>query len=349
MPRLRLRLRRFVAAVAASAAAAACGLVGGIEDITVVDEQSSDGSVAIPGDEGPLRPDSPFSPDTATDSAVDAPVKTRCDALEPFGAPVVVASLNTTSDDSTPRLSPDELTVYFASTRPGHLGGGSIYTAKRAARSDPFGAPALLPVVNVTNGTIYHPAVTGDGLRIFLQVTGGAPTDLYLGTRTTTAVEFSTPAPLANVNSASFEFIPFISADGVHLLFSSNRSGAFLLYESAASGGVFPAATLVPGVGSGNGAAVDTAPVLSGDLLSLYFASTRVDPGSSSYDLFVARRTTPSGAFGTPTLVAELNDANAAVSDVPSWLSADECRLYLTSDRLAPGGGFDVYLATRTP
>jgi len=341
-------LRGLVFTALLAASAAACGLVGGIEDITVVDDPISDGSI-VPVDEGPVRADGPVDLDAASDAASDAPVKTRCDPRKPFGAPAIVASLNTTSDDSTPRLSPDELTVYLASMRPGHLGGGSIYVARRTSRSDPFGTPALLPVVNTTNGTIYHPAVTGDGLRIFLQVAGGGPTDLYLGTRTTTAVEFSTPAPLANVNSGSFELIPFISADGVHLLFASNRSGAFLLYESTANAGVFGAATLVPGVGSGNGAAVDTAPVLSGDLLSLYFASTRVDTASTSYDLFVARRTTPTGPFGTPTLVAELNDANAAASDVPSWLSADDCRLYLTSDRLTPGGGFDVYVATRTP
>jgi len=57
---------------------------------------------------------------------------------------------------------------------------------------------------------------TGDLLRIFLQVTGGGPTDIYLATRATTAVEFATP-------------------------------------------------TLVPGVGSGNGAAIDTAPVRAAD------------------------------------------------------------------------------------
>jgi hypothetical protein len=74
-----------------------------------------------------------------------------------------------------------------------------------------------------------------------------------------------------------------------------------------------------------------------------------VNAAAGKYDLFVARRTTPTGTFATPTLVPELNDANAAVSDVPSWISADDCRLYLTSDRASVGGPSDVYVATRTP
>lgn len=327
---------------------AACGLVGGIEDITVVDPTLADGaSGPLPegGNQG-RRDVNVDPPDVVSDVAADVP-KATCDPLTPFGAPVPVPELNSGADDSTPRLSPDELTVYLASTRPGHLGGGSIYLAKRAAKSAPFGTPALAPVINTNGGLVYHPAPSGDLLRIFLQVTGGGPTDLYLATRASIAVEFGTPAPLANVNSGGSEFIPFVTPDGTSLYFSSNRAGSFLLYQSLAAGAAFGAPTLVPGLGSGNPSAVDTAPVLSADLLTIYFASTRVDAGSNAYDLLVARRTTPTGTFATATPVTELNDANTGVSDVPSWLSADGCRLYMTSDRA--GGSFDVYLATRAP
>ena len=340
----------FVSGLAVMLAPAACGLVGGIEDVTVVDPELPDGSTTVePREGGGPGPDANVDPpDSAIDAGADVVVKTQCDPLTPFGAPVPVPALNSTADDSTPRLSPDELSVYLASTRPGRLGAGSVYLAKRSTRSDPFGVPALAPVINTNNGLVYHPAPTGDLLRIFLQVTGGGgPTDLYLATRASIAVEFSTPAPLANVNSGRSEFIPFVSPDGTSLYFSSNRSGPFLLYQALASGGAYATPTLVPGVGSGNGSAIDTAPVLNADLLTIYFASTRVDTGSSAYDLFVARRTTPTGTFAMPTLVTELNDANAAASDVPSWLSADGCRLYRTSDR--GGGSFDVYLATRSP
>lgn len=330
---------------------AACGLIGGIEDITVVGAPAVEGGVVVPTDDsGKPRPDgAPPAPDAATDAATDADASTNCDPLAPFGVPVSIAALNSANDDSTPRFSPDELTVYLASTRPGHLGGGSIYTATRGTLTGTFGTPTLMPVINTGGGAVYHPAITGDGLRIFLQVTGGGPTDIYLATRATTAVVFGTPAPLANVNTGAFEFFPFVTPDGVNLYFSSNRSGAFLLYQATASGGVFGMPAPVVGTVTGNAAVADTAPVLSADQLTIYFASTRTAPASNAYDLFVARRTTVAGAFATPTLVPELNDANAAASDLPSWISADDCRLYLSSDRLTPGGAFDVYVATRTP
>src|SRR4051812_19695006 len=117
---------------------AACGLVGGIEDITIVPTDDVEGGQPIPRDEGgkPVIPDGSVPPDGAIDAGVDADAKrTQCNPLTPFGAPVAIAELNTASDDASPRLSPDELTVYLASDRPGHLGAGSIYTAKRAARN----------------------------------------------------------------------------------------------------------------------------------------------------------------------------------------------------------------------
>ena len=333
---------------------AACGIIGGIEDITVVGGPPIDAGLPVPPDDSgnPRRDGALPLPEASTDASTDADASTRCDPLAPFPAPVAIASLNSASDDSTPRFSPDELTVYLASTRPGHLGGGSIYTATRSTPTGAFGTPALMPVINTNGGVVYHLAITGDGLRIFLQVAGGGPTDIYLGTRPSTAVVFGTPAPLANVNSPNashYEFFPFVTADGVDLYFSSNRSGSFVLYHSASSAGVFAVPTAVAGTVTGNVAIADTAPVLSADQLTIYFASTRTVPGSTAYDLYVARRTTVAGAFATPTLVAELNDGNAAASDIPSWLSADDCRLYMSSDRLTPGGAFDVYVATRTP
>ena len=332
----------------------ACGLVAGIEDVTVLDAEVGDEGGVLPKRDGggPGSPDVTTPPgDAPDDTTVDGAPRTQCDPLKPFGAPVPIAELNSANDDTSPRLTSDELTVFFASNRPGHLGGGSIYTAERATKSAPFSAPTLVPVINANNGVVYHPAITGDGLKIFLQVQFGAPTDIFVATRASTALDFMTPTLLPDPPNLgpSFEFLPFTSADGSTLYFSSNRSNSFLLYQSIAVGGVFGSPTLLPAVGTGNAAVSDTAPVMSADQLSLYFASTRTSPGGTPYDLFVAHRTTATGNFAPATLVTELNDPNAGLSDFPSWLSADNCRLYLTSDRATAGGVSDVYVAARTP
>jgi hypothetical protein len=235
---------------------AACGLVGGIEDITVTGFTEVDESgVPIPRDDSgdPIPLDGAPPPrDGQTDGGGNPDAKnTRCDPLSPFGAPALVAALNTAQDEASPRLSADELTVYLSSDRPGRIGAGSVFVAKRAAIGDAFGAPTLMPAINTASGVVYHPAASGDGLRVVLQVSFGGPTDLYLATRGNTGVDFTTPTPLNVVNSGQFEFLPFVTSDGVNLYFSSNRAGPFQLYQSIAAAGVFAAPTLVPGTGTG--------------------------------------------------------------------------------------------------
>src|SRR5262245_13889450 len=61
----------------------------------------------------------------------------RCNPVSSFGAPVPVTELNTDADDEHPRLTADELTVYFSSSRPGGVGGYDIYQATRTSTSAP--------------------------------------------------------------------------------------------------------------------------------------------------------------------------------------------------------------------
>ena len=65
-----------------------------------------------------------------------------------WGAPVSAESLpgtsselNTPSQDGCPIFSPDGLSLYMASNRPGGKGGIDIWIASRASRTAPFGAP----------------------------------------------------------------------------------------------------------------------------------------------------------------------------------------------------------------
>jgi Tol biopolymer transport system component len=66
-----------------------------------------------------------------------------------FSAPALVmgTNLETTSAEITPLLSEDELTLYFASSRPGK-GSVDIFQANRATVQDPFGDPKPLNELN---------------------------------------------------------------------------------------------------------------------------------------------------------------------------------------------------------
>ena len=65
-----------------------------------------------------------------------------------WGAPVAIEDiagnshqLNTASSDGCPIQSPDGLSLFMASNRPGGLGGLDIWIAQRDSTSEPFGDP----------------------------------------------------------------------------------------------------------------------------------------------------------------------------------------------------------------
>lgn len=146
-------------------------------------------------------------------------------------------------------------------------------------------------------------------------------------------------APLATDHDTH----PFLSVNGRSLWFTSSRggSGGDDLWHSEDVGGVFH-----PPVNEAvlNSASAESNPVLSADQLTIYFMSTRVAPGTAGgSEIWRATRATTGDGFGTPTPVGELN---TPLDDAPAWLSPDNCRIYLSTDR---GGTWDVYVSSRRP
>jgi hypothetical protein len=75
-----------------------------------------------------------------------------------------VAALNTTFNEGCPMESPDTLSLYFASTRPG-MGGNDIWVARRADESSPWGSPENLgPPVNSPANEMCPTPLRGNGL-----------------------------------------------------------------------------------------------------------------------------------------------------------------------------------------
>src|ERR671910_3705845 len=75
------------------------------------------------------------------------------------------ADLNTASLDGCPIQSPDGLSLYMASNRPGGKGGLDIWVSTRASISDPWGAPENLPEpINSAADDFCPTPIHGDGL-----------------------------------------------------------------------------------------------------------------------------------------------------------------------------------------
>ena len=110
---------------------------------------------------------------------------TRSSVPGTFSAPTNVAELNTASVDASPAISPDNLTIFFTSTRSGGLGSSDIWYAIRADTNAPFGTAWNLTPVNSTSAD-YDPSLSPDGRTIFFasyRAGGSGSTDIWYATR----------------------------------------------------------------------------------------------------------------------------------------------------------------------
>src|SRR3954464_1366055 len=112
-----------------------------------------------------------FKKSNGTD--LDIYVMTRASTTAAFGAPVNVTLLNSASGEESPRLSPDDLTLYFGRA-------GDIYFATRPTVAMPWSAATLLASVSTT---VYEKWLTVCSGNYFMisRLNGANGQDLYEG------------------------------------------------------------------------------------------------------------------------------------------------------------------------
>jgi hypothetical protein len=273
------------------------------------------------------------------DSGNDSGVVTGCDVSKAFGTPVLVAGVNSTSDEIGGSLSPDELTIYFSSDRAAP-GNEDLYVATRASRGDAFGAPTALSPLN-TSGSEIAPSITADGLTIYFARSGANPdvSALFSATRGSVASSFSAANQLALPDTGT-NVCPFITPDNTTLYFLAPEGIAPTIYQTSVStdGGF---GTLFAPVVNGGHDVLGCIVAAPNGLSAFYDANLG---GAGNDDIYAATRSATNVAFGTGTDLSTLDDPEGAS---PSWLSPDGCTLYITSDRTGTTGGQDIWSATR--
>jgi WD40-like Beta Propeller Repeat len=257
------------------------------------------------------------------------------------------SDLNTPFNDGCPIQSPDGLSLFIASNRPGGLGGQDIWVAHRDSVDGRWGAPENLgaPVNSAANDFCPTP-LPGKRL-LFVSERGGPGTcgsgDIYL-TRLNPAQGWDDPQDLGcEVNSAAGEAGPslFESSAGTQLYFSSTRGGDSDIYVTAElADGSFGPATPVAGLNSAND---DFRPNVRKDGLEVVFDSNR--PGTlGGQDIWSATRDSVDEPWSAPI---DLTTVNSPANETRASLSWDGRTLTFGSNRVGTEGMADVYESTR--
>jgi hypothetical protein len=161
---------------------------------------------------------------------------TRASPTGTFGAPQPVTGLGT-GDKWDPSVTPDGLALYYSGLISPGLGDGvqHLLVVRRPDRASAFGAPALVPGVAAYGRIEAGPTVTADErVLVFHSASadGTGVLDLWFATRASASEPFSTPVPLASLNTTSAEWKAYLSPDGCELHFASDRSGNWDLYRA---------------------------------------------------------------------------------------------------------------------
>jgi hypothetical protein len=150
-----------------------------------------------------------------------------------FGAAAVLPAVNGPGLEHLPRLSRDERTILFVSSRSSPNGSSNLWMAQRANRADEFAAAVEVPGIN-TAAREEGFSLAPDGLTLFFASNRGSQPDmdLWLATRPSASVDFGTVENLTALNSTGEDLDPQLSPDGVELFFASSRAGNFQLFRA---------------------------------------------------------------------------------------------------------------------
>jgi hypothetical protein len=278
----------------------------------------------------------PAPPDAMPDAAL------RCDPTTPFAAPVAVDGLNTTLDDATARLTADELMIVFSRRQTNMT--YDLYQATRASREEPFAGVSLIATVNSVNSDVW-PTISGDGLVLMFDSDRAQPGMFrpYVAKRASLTEPFGPPAVIpelmireVQLSLANLRSLYFTSPNAVRTGQGMEDIWHVALDENQALTGT-PTAVL----GGVNSPVEEVAAALTEDELHIFFRRTV----AAEPDIYMSSRSTVNDGFGASTPVPVV--AIAAVNEVPTWVSADGCNLYLFSDAPNGAGGQDIYVARR--
>jgi len=275
-----------------------------------------------------------------------------------FGEPVNVGlHVNSSYGDCTPNISSDGLELFFDSDRAGGVGSCDLWMVTRSPRNDSWsGAVNLGSIVNSPYRD-EQPYISWDGLELYFESSrpgGYGSFDIWVTTRSALDQPWDSPRNLGPpVNTSAEDGAPCLSADGLTLYLSSERSGGsgrsdlWMATRPTIGEPWSDAVNLGPIV---NHSHQDDCPVISADGLRLFFASYDRPGGFGVYDIWMTTRATASNPWQVPINIGPM--VNTQDGEYPGGLSSDERWLYIgewVSSRPGGCGDYDLWQAPILP
>lgn len=266
-----------------------------------------------------------------------------------FDTPVALTPVNTTSYDRDPFVSSDELTIWVSSGNENSLGGGDVFKATRANRSQPFGTPVRDPDFNTTNGAESKMSMTQSRLYTVVasDVPGGAGgSDIYHSSRASTSAPWGalSRAQTMNLATGSSELDPFVTSDGLSLYYSpSIGPQRIMVAKRTAVGDPFVSPEAVTAVNDGL-ASSNFDPMLFANDRVIVFASSRATSGAEpgADNIWYATRANVNAAWNPPIL---LPGVGSDFDDGDPHVSPDGCTIYFARD-VGGGVAWEIYTAS---
>jgi len=258
------------------------------------------------------------------------------------------ATINSDENDGGPALSADGLSLLFHSTRAGGQGQKDLWISTRPSLESPWKEPENLgPMVN-SEYQDHDACLSGDGLTMIFTSNrpgGYGSHDLWMSTRSGMDQPWSAAVNLGSlVNSGSVDEAPTLAADGLTLLFNSDRSGKHGMSDLWVCNRPSPNAAwssprnLGPQI---NSLAYQGYAALAPDGLALVFNSNRTG-GPWSGPLWLSTRASTDEQWPAP--VRLWKDTLGAWS---CCLSADAQTMLFDSKRDGGRGDFDIWMSRR--
>lgn len=276
----------------------------------------------------------------------------------PWSEPVNLTVVNSSVLDNQPTLSPDELSLYFASPRPGGLGGNDIWVSQRESVDSPWQTPVNVGATVNSPSNDQGPTLSHDGLLLFFHSDrpgGQGEMDIYVSHRTHKHDDFDWGPPVnlgTDVNTSGFEagpmYLPQVEDGPVNFYFGRGPTAvdidmyaAWITRNGETQGPAIP----VPELNFAVAGITDGHATVSRDGKEVIFFSTRPD-GFGLADLYVSTRQSVHFAWSEPLNLGL--PLNTAFTDTQPSLSFDGRTLLFSSNRPGGLGANDVWISMRT-